>query len=74
MAFNLANKDANRWLSKIPQNGNNDLSISLSKQTKLLEKIATKKELHLGAGDKGMVALWKWGANQTAYIDQNTNF
>jgi hypothetical protein len=71
---NAANKDSQPL--KIPLKNNADIFLikTLSQQNRLLTQIANKKELHLGAGDKGMIALWKWGAIQTKYIDQNCNF
>jgi len=69
-----ANRDANAGMRVTPSRANNEVTQALNKQTRLLQQIATKKELHLGAGDKGMVALWKWGASQTKYIQENTNW
>lgn len=51
-----------------------DISGALSKQTNLLARIADKRELSLHATDRGMVALWKHGANTTKYINENTNW
>jgi hypothetical protein len=47
---------------------------SLENQTILLNKIANKRELTIGASDKGMVALHKWGSRQVKYIDEQTNW
>ncbi|MBK7885466.1 MAG: hypothetical protein IPJ81_18000 [Chitinophagaceae bacterium] len=40
----------------------------------IVSAINNKKELHLTAKQGGMEAIWKWGANQTKYTDQNTNW
>ena len=51
------------------------LVAAMNKQTqKIVNAINNKTELHLGAGDRGMVALWKHGASTVKYIDQNTNW
>lgn len=69
-----ASRDSQSGMRATPGKQQNEVAKAISKQTKLLEQIAAKKELHLGAGDKGMVALWKWGAQQVKYTDQNTNW
>lgn len=69
-----ANNDSKPLKMPVFNNTDQIINKSLLQQNRLLTQIANKKELHLGAGDKGMVALWKWGAVQTKYIDQNCNF
>ena len=54
--------------------GDNQLAAAMAQQTKLLKQIANKKELHLGATDRGMTALWQYGSNQATYINENTNW
>lgn len=40
----------------------------------LVKAIQSKKELHLNASQGGLAAMWKWGANQTKYINDQTNW
>jgi hypothetical protein len=52
---------------------------SLEKAVDRMEKnvvsaIQNKKELHLNASDSGLAAMWKHGANQINYINQQTNW
>lgn len=53
---------------------NDSLYAEMKRQTPLLAKIANKRELHLRASRGGMEAMWKWGASQTKYLDENTNW
>ena len=46
----------------------------LDQQITLLNKLNNKRELRLGATDKGMTALWRWGANQVSYLNENTKW
>ena len=46
----------------------------LDQQITLLSKLNNKRELRLGATDKGMTALWRWGANQVSYVNENTKW
>ncbi len=39
-----------------------------------LNKIASKRENHITAKDGALVGLWKYGARQSRYIDENTNW
>ncbi|MBI5371381.1 MAG: hypothetical protein HZA79_05055 [Sphingobacteriales bacterium] len=52
-------------------NGMNELKQELGK---IEAAIKGKKELHLKAGDDGLTALWKYGANSIRYISENTNW
>jgi hypothetical protein len=63
-------------LKQVPSNPvNNEVLYSeIKKQTPLLNKIANKRELHIGASHQGMAAIWQWGASQTKYISENTNW
>lgn len=51
---------------------------ALQKQTQilrpLLTKIANKRENHISAKDGALVGIWKYGAGQAKYIDENTNW
>jgi len=46
----------------------------LEKQNKFLQQIAGKRENHISAKDGALVSIWKYGANQAAYVDENTNW
>jgi len=73
--LNAAHRDANASMRFTPESKkDNSLSIAMKKQTQLLQQIANKKELNLSAKQGGMEALWKWGANQTKYVNENTNW
>ncbi len=72
--LNAAHRDANVNIGYRPAK-DNSLALAMEKQTKMIvSAIQGKQELHLGAGDRGMVALWKWGASQTKYTDENCQF
>ena len=43
-------------------------------QTPLLQTIANKKELSLGADNSGMTAIHRWSSRQVKYIDETTNW
>lgn len=47
------------------------LERTLRQQTAI---IANKREHHLSAKDGALVSIWKHGANQTRYFDENTNW
>lgn len=68
-----AHRDA---VLKTPGGSKTDTGImsAMQLQTKLLKQIASKPALKLSSTEGGMRALWSWGANQTKYIDQNTNW
>lgn len=55
-----------------------EINAAVENQTKILRpilnKIANKQTLHLGASDRGFVALWKHGASMTKYINEQTNW
>lgn len=70
--LNAAHRDAGGSMGAAK--GDNSLAKALTQQTRLLQQIANKKELHLGATDRGMVALWKHGSNTVKYFDENTNW
>ena len=57
---------------------NNKFEQAVENQTKILKpilsKIANKRDLQLGATDRGMIAIWKHGASSTKYLDENTNW
>lgn len=36
--------------------------------------IKNKKELHIGASDGGLTAVWRYGANSISYVNENTNW
>lgn len=55
-------------------NDNKEIVWHLNKQTSMLSKIADKRELTLSSTDRGMVALWKHGANTVKYINEQTNW
>lgn len=69
-----AHRDANSGMIVASKKQDDVVGNQLVLQTRLLKQIASKKELHLGSTDRGMSALWKWGANSTKYIDENTNW
>jgi hypothetical protein len=70
-----AQRDATRGLSnKGAKNTSIDIGSELKKQSKLLTQIATKKELHLTSSGAGMQAIWKWGSQQTTYVNESTNW
>lgn len=51
-----------------------DLS-RLEKGLKSIEQaVKTQPRLNLNASERGMTALWQFGANQTTYINDNTNW
>ncbi len=86
----IIHPDASAWMKMMSKGAENDvnrmfvnkpkviepidLSIEIKKQTSILNKIASKKELHLHSSNAGMQAIWKWGANETNYINQSTNW
>lgn len=41
---------------------------------RVVAAIKNKPELHLKAGESGLVAVWKYGASQMKYINENTNW
>lgn len=55
-----------------------NFEMALQKQTQilrpLLTKIANKRENHISAKDGALVGIWKYGAGQSKYIDENTNW
>lgn len=65
-------------MKTLPVSNNNEINAAIEAQTKVLKpilnKIANNKTLHLGASDRGMVAVWQWGSNQTRYVNENTNW
>lgn len=50
------------------------LEKQLKNQTRLLQKISEKRELHLDASEGGLTAMWKYGASRVTYINENTNW
>lgn len=69
-----AHRDAAGGMVMPSQKKEDVVGSQLAIQTRLLKQIAGKKELTLGATDRGMVALWNYGATSTRYIDENTNW
>ena len=69
-----AHRDANAGMKFTPAKQNNEVAYALNAQTQILKQIANKKEVVIGANNGGMVALHNWGARQTKYISENTNW
>lgn len=65
---------------KIDQHSYGELmTASLEKQLQenaevIVKAIKEKKELHLSARRDSLAAMWKYGANQISYLDENTNW
>lgn len=53
---------------------NSDLKAIRQGLDKVEAAIKSKKELHLNAGESGLTAIWKHGANSISYIESNTNW
>lgn len=53
---------------------NSDLKAIRQGLDKVEAAIKSKKELHLNAGETGLTAIWKHGANSISYIESNTNW
>lgn len=53
---------------------NSDLKAIRQGLDKVEAAIKSKKELHLNAGEAGLTAIWKHGANSISYINENTNW
>lgn len=47
---------------------------ALAENTNLLKRIADKPVLHQSATRDGLVNMWKWGANYTKWVDEQTQF
>lgn len=47
---------------------------ALTENTNLLKRIADKPVLHQSATRDGLVNIWKWGANYTKWVDEQTQF
>lgn len=69
-----AHRDANTRMKFAPAKQGNEVAYALNAQTQILKQIANKKEVIIGASNGGMVALHNWGARQTKYINENTNW
>ncbi|RYZ32961.1 MAG: hypothetical protein EOP49_36665 [Sphingobacteriales bacterium] len=70
-----ANRDAGRMAGMAPAAAKDDkVHSALLYQTTLLKQIANKRENHLSAKDGALVSLWKFGANTTKYVEENTNW
>jgi len=73
-ALGAANRDAVNGMRVTPGKKEDKVYGALMQHTKLLKQIASKKELHIGATDRGLVAIHTWGANQVKYVNENTNW
>lgn len=69
-----ANRDAMGGMVLPNTKKEDKVGSALALQTKLLQQIANKKEVTIGASDKGMIALHQWGARQIKYVNENTQF
>ena len=46
----------------------------MAKHTELLNKISNKGENHISAKDGALVSIWKYGANMSKYLNENSNW
>jgi len=62
-------------LATHPGATDNNLKNEINEMRKdIVQAIKSKKELHLKAGESGLAAIWKHGANQISYVNENTNW
>lgn len=62
-------------LAAHPGATDNNLKNEINEMRKdIVQAIKSKKELHLNAGESGLTAIWKHGANSVSYINENTNW
>jgi hypothetical protein len=70
----LAGHMGGRLAVNQPVRENSDLQDLKTELKGLRTDIRNKKELHLSASDSGLSAMWKHGANQISYLNENTNW
>lgn len=75
-AINAAFRDTSSMIRVAPTtNGSEPISGEIKRMTRqVVSAIKNQPGLNLEAKDGGLVALWKFGANQIKYVDQNCNF
>lgn len=69
-----AHRDANSGIRMTPAKQEDKVGTQLEMQTRLLRQIAGKPVSKTYASDRGMEQVWRWGANQVKYVEQNTNW
>jgi hypothetical protein len=67
-------KQSKITVSPVPVFQTTTLEKKLDSQTALLRRISNKPDLSLQTSEQGLTALWNWGANQTNYLNENTNW
>lgn len=72
--LNAAHRDANNGMRFTAPKGKNEVVAALEKQNILLNKIANKRENHIDAKAGALVSVWNFGAQQTKYLQENTNW
>lgn len=70
----LSGKMGTRLAPNVSVTVDNGLADVKAGLDKVVTAIKNKPELHLKAGESGLVAVWKYGANQIKYINENTNW
>jgi len=75
LIVNGAHNDVDKSIAFVaPKQSDNGIAKLMTEQSKILKQIASKPEVTIGASDKGMTAIWQWGAMQIKYFDENTNW